>query len=125
MSDTMAEAVGYEQILASYDADIERRAGDVDHQTAAVARLEANDAGYEQRMAMLRSANADDTTIEQVAALREANEQQITVAREAATAAHDGLTRAVAARDDWVSRHGAVHDAKTGTGARGDELLYT
>lgn len=139
-SPTMSGEVhgGYEQILAGYSADVERLEGDdaiYEQQISAlqqiIERKQDADAGYERRMAGLRAMNADDETVTNDAHTREANENGL----HAANAALEEMSRqreanriqlaaAIEARDSWQSRHGAVYEAKTSTGAAGDEALY-
>ncbi|MCW2901725.1 MAG: hypothetical protein JWO67_3990 [Streptosporangiaceae bacterium] len=129
---------GYEQILAGYNADVERLEGNdaiYEQQIAAQEQLIQNlqdaDAGYEQRMSGLRSMNADDNTVANDAYTREANENGLNAANvtlESIASQREAnriqLSAATAARDNWQERHGAVYDAKTSTGAAGDEALY-
>lgn len=124
MTEIIADASGYEQILTGMTADVEGRTAEMESISARLERLQDRDAAYEMQMAALRSKNADDQTIETIAHLREANEAQIRTAQEQVSAAEQGLSAATSVRDDWVARHGAVMEAKASTGAAGDEALY-
>lgn len=121
----VSEAHGYEQILGAHNDEVERRTHLAERAANELAEAEEADAGYELHIGMLRSHKADDASIEDVVHLREANEQGIAAARDRHSAALSALAAAVAARDNWVGRHGAVYEAKVNTNTSGDEALYT
>ena len=129
---------GYETILANYEADIARlEANDAIYelqiatQQKLIESLQEHDGIYEQRMAGFRQLNADDATIANDARTREQNEQNLLAANAGLEdlsrqreANRNQLAAATEARDSWVERHGSVYEAKTSTGARGDQALY-
>lgn len=132
------EVNGYEQIVASYNADVERleeAAAACESRLAThqdeIEALEDADTAYERRIAGLRNLDVDDDTIGDVARLREQNEINLNVAREtheklsaAAETNRTHLAAAREARDNLIARHGAVKETREATGARGDNALY-
>lgn len=132
------EVNGYEQTLADMNDDIEHLTGLVDIYDKGLPRLqediedaETADAAYEKRIGVMRGLNVDEETIADQVRLREQNEKYLAALREniekasaGAESARNRLLAATEARDNWVSRHGAVKDVKGATGAHGDEALY-